>query len=254
MIKMDSKLSVLIVSLGILFVFLIPIGPVKADVPSVELPSTAITIEVSNGTGSYFDTVLSNVPLGYNVTNKAYRGWCVDTRYDMPRSPNTSAVTLFSSYYPPPDLATQKWNLVNYILNHKQGNSADIQQAIWYFINLKDGYTPQLSTAQAIVNDALQNGSYFTPEAGQLLAIICYTTMPEVQVTIIEYFLSNGPRLAGDVNNDGIVDIYDAIQLAIAFQAKPGQTNWNPDADLNADLIIDIYDAITVAINFGKLA
>lgn len=252
--KMSSKLSVFIISLGIIFVFMVPIGPVNAAVPSIELPSTAVTVEVFNGTGSYFDTVLSNVPPGYNVTNRAYRGWCVDTRYDMPRSPNTTAVTLFSSYYPPPDLATQKWNSVNYILNHKQGNSTDIQQAIWYFINLKNGYTPHLPTAQAIVNDALQNGSYFTPEAGQVLAVICYTTVPEVQVTIIEYLLSNGPRLAGDVNNDGIVDIYDAIQVAIAFQTKPGQTYWNPDADFNADLVIDIFDAITVALNFGKQA
>jgi len=249
---MNSKLSVLIVSISIILVFLVRIGPVNAVVPSVNLPLSPVTIEVFNGGGSFFDIVLSKVPQGYDVTNKAYRGWCVDRRYLMPLSPATHQVTLFSSYYPPPGFIAKKWNMVNYILNHKQGVSEDIQEAIWYFINMMDGYTPPSATAQAIVNDALANGSNFNPEAGQVLAVICYTTVPEVQITIIEYFLSKGPRLAGDVNNDGTVDIYDAILLATAFQTKPGQTNWNPDADLNTDLVIDIFDAITVGTNYGK--
>jgi hypothetical protein len=251
---MDSKLSVLIISISIILVFLVPIGPVNAVAPSINLPLSPVTIEVFNGGGSFFDIVLSNVPQGYDVTNKAYRGWCVDRRSLMPLSPATHQVTLFSSFYPPPGFASQTWNMVNYILNHKQGVSTDIQEAIWYFINMMDGYTPPSATAQAMVNDALQNGSYFNPEAGQVVAVICYTTVPELQIAIIEYLLSTGPRLAGDVNNDGTVDIYDAILLAIAFQTKPGQTNWNPDADLNADLVIDIYDAIIVASNYGKKA
>jgi hypothetical protein len=251
-IEMDSKLSVLIISISIILVFLVPARPVNAAVPSVNLPSSPVTIEVFYGGGGYFDMVLSNVSQGYDVTNKAYRGWCIDRRYEMPRSPATHQVTLFSSYYPPPVFISQNWSMVNYILNHKQGVSEDIQEAIWYFFNMVDGYTPPSATAKAIVNDALANGSNFNPEAGQVVAVICYTTVPYVQITIIEYLLPKSPRLAGDVNNDGIVDIYDAIQLAIAFQTKPGQTNWNPDVDLNADLVIDIFDAIIIATNFGK--
>ena len=251
---MDSKLSVLIISISIILVFLVPIGPVNAVAPSINLPPGPGTIEVFDGGGSFFDIVLSNVPQGYDVSNKAYRGWCVDRRYLMPLSPATHQVTLFSSLYPPPGFATQKWIMVNYILNHKQGVPTDIQEAIWYFINMMDGYTPPSSTAQAIVNDALANGSNFVPEAGQVVAVICYTTVPQIQITMIEYLLPKGPRLAGDINNDGTVDIYDAILLAIAFQTKPGNANWNPDADLNSDLVIDIYDAITVASNYGKKA
>jgi len=254
MTKMNSKLSVLIISICIIFVFSVPIAQVNAVAPNVTLPFTAVTIEVFKGYGSFFDTVLSNVPSGYDVTNRCYRGWCVDIRYDMPFSPVTSQVNLYSSLYPPPGLGSQKWNMVNYILNHKQGVRLDVQEAIWYFVNLQDGYPTNRTISKAMISDALANGANFVPQAGQVLGIICYTIVPDRQITIIELPLTEGPPLAGDVNNDGSVDIYDAIQLAVAFQTKPGKPNWNPDADLNADLIIDIYDAIIIALNYGKQA
>jgi peptide/nickel transport system substrate-binding protein len=59
--------------------------------------------------------------------------------------------------------------------------------------------------------------------------------------------------LAGDINGDGTVDIYDAILLAAAFGSTPGSSNWNPSADLNGDGIVDIYDAIILAANFNNL-
>ncbi|MGD0495783.1 MAG: dockerin type I domain-containing protein [Candidatus Bathyarchaeia archaeon] len=58
--------------------------------------------------------------------------------------------------------------------------------------------------------------------------------------------------LQGDINGDGVVDIYDAIQMAKAFNTAPGNPKWNPNADLNHDGFVDIYDAIILANNFGK--
>jgi hypothetical protein len=60
------------------------------------------------------------------------------------------------------------------------------------------------------------------------------------------------PLLLGDINDDGIVDIYDAILLAVAFGSEPSADNWNPNADINGDEIVDIYDAIILAIHFGE--
>ena len=63
--------------------------------------------------------------------------------------------------------------------------------------------------------------------------------------------------LTGDINGDGVVDIYDAILLAAAYGShgfQPGvlaSPNWNPDCDLNGDGVVDIYDAILLAANFG---
>jgi hypothetical protein len=71
-------------------------------------------------------------------------------------------------------------------------------------------------------------------------------------VTIIEVTLDSPLQGQGDINNDGNIDIHDAILLAAAFRSKPGDPNWNSKADLNHDGAIDIYDAIIMATNFGK--
>ena len=60
------------------------------------------------------------------------------------------------------------------------------------------------------------------------------------------------PYLIGDINGDGIVDIFDVVLAAIAFGSKPGDDNWNPDADLNDDDIVDIFDIVILANNFGS--
>ena len=56
----------------------------------------------------------------------------------------------------------------------------------------------------------------------------------------------------GDINNDGIVDIFDALILSAAFGSSPGDPNWNLDADIKPDGIIDIFDAITLSGVFGN--
>jgi peptide/nickel transport system substrate-binding protein len=56
--------------------------------------------------------------------------------------------------------------------------------------------------------------------------------------------------LVGDVNGDGIVDIFDAILLTIVFGTDPSSPKWNAYADLNGSEFIDIYDAILLANDF----
>ena len=55
-----------------------------------------------------------------------------------------------------------------------------------------------------------------------------------------------------DLNDDGIVDIYDVVLAALAFGSRPGDENWNPYADLIRDGIIDIFDIVTIAVNYGR--
>jgi len=59
-------------------------------------------------------------------------------------------------------------------------------------------------------------------------------------------------RMAGDINCDGVIDLYDLTAWANAFGSQPGYPNWNPLADLNQDEIVDIFDAVIIAINYGK--
>jgi len=60
------------------------------------------------------------------------------------------------------------------------------------------------------------------------------------------------PTALGDVNFDGIVDIFDIAAVAIAFGSKPPNPNWNADADLIKDGEIDIFDLVVVAIHYNQ--
>jgi len=58
--------------------------------------------------------------------------------------------------------------------------------------------------------------------------------------------------MQGDVNADGIIDIFDITTIALAFNSMPGDSNWNPIADINNDKIVDIFDIVTAALHFGE--
>jgi len=201
-------------------------APAYAIGGALDLPSTIVRIEVSDGTQSYFDTVLSEVPSGYDVTNATYRGWCVDVRTEMARSPATHAVFLYSSTNAPGELVNEEWDLINYILNHKQGGSVlDIQQAIWYFTHIDgDGeYVPSSTIAWMIINDTLENGSGFIPGPDQVAAVICYPTIlfpnqPDVQVSIIE--VESDPVVPEFPSALVLTPIMLAITLAVLVYTK----------------------------------
>jgi hypothetical protein len=152
------------------------------------LPSVAVTMNVVNGTASYYVATFSNVPAGYDVANGVYANWCVDRRYTNVRGINIQ-VLLYSSLAPPGNLSSQRWDMVNYILNHKQGAVKDIQDALWYFVKMGgvgwwSGSAPS-ATSQAIVAEALANGNGYVPGPGGLLGAICYPPSTQAQITII---------------------------------------------------------------------
>jgi len=59
-------------------------------------------------------------------------------------------------------------------------------------------------------------------------------------------------QLIGDLNGDGIVDIFDVVTVSIAFGSATQDPNWNQAADLNNDCVVDIFDIVLLANNFGK--
>jgi len=68
----------------------------------------------------------------------------------------------------------------------------------------------------------------------------------------VDYYPLMSPYVAGDINHDAIVDIFDAIIMSTAFGSTPQVPHWNPHCDLHEDNQIDIFDAIILAGNFGK--
>jgi hypothetical protein len=138
---------------------------------------------VVDGSVSYFVITLSNVPAGYDVSNRDYLGWCLDRGHNMSRSTLLN-VTLYSSLNPPTPLKTKPWNQINYILNNKQGTVNDISQAIWYFMGWY--YFEHLtSTAQTLVNEANAH-SDFVPAFGQIVGVICLPADTNQQLSLIE--------------------------------------------------------------------
>ncbi|MGB9841318.1 MAG: hypothetical protein ACPLKZ_01185 [Candidatus Bathyarchaeales archaeon] len=185
-------IAVIIITSAILFNY-----TTAASDPLLLPKGYPVILEASNGTQSYFLTKLSNVPSYYDVTDGVYLGWCIDTRTELPRSPAKHTVLLYSSLTPselPAELAKQKWNIVNYILNNKPAGAQaqDIQEAIWYFINLDGGYTPKSNVAKALVAEAEAKGAYFVPTLGQVAAVIAVPVYPsvDVQVSVIEVTIS----------------------------------------------------------------
>ncbi len=59
--------------------------------------------------------------------------------------------------------------------------------------------------------------------------------------------------MQGDVNADHTVDIFDITTVALAFNSKPGDANWNNTADINNDYLVDIFDIVIVALHFGEI-
>ena len=57
--------------------------------------------------------------------------------------------------------------------------------------------------------------------------------------------------LVGDINEDGVVDVFDISIVSMAFGSFAGSPQYNPDADLNVDGIVDMIDLSLVAINYG---
>ncbi len=165
------------------------------------LTLTSPTLNVIDGTSSYYVSNLSNVVLDNSVTvipNGTYAGWCVDRGVKMIRN-ETHKVMLYSStqYIAIYQLRQPlfNWKAVNYILNHKPGSMQQIQNASWYFV--PDFWNPPLNETNVwnMINGAKANPNYI-PSKGEIMAVIAFSgydigvspsSNSGVQNTIIEY-------------------------------------------------------------------
>jgi endoglucanase len=59
--------------------------------------------------------------------------------------------------------------------------------------------------------------------------------------------------ILGDLNGDGKVNIIDVTLVATAFQTRPGDPKWNPNADMDNSGLINIVDITKVAKEFGNV-
>jgi ABC-type transport system substrate-binding protein len=83
--------------------------------------------------------------------------------------------------------------------------------------------------------------AYVTPVEGETLAED--NTFVDGVVTVV---------LAGDLNDDGIVDYRDINRVARMFGKTPGSPQWDPNSDIIEDGIIDYRDINVPSRNYGK--
>jgi len=155
--------------------------PTNVCNPVILLPEVAVTmvvydgIDLVYGTGmSYFDTFLSDVPNGFDVVNGHYLGWCSQKWVFIDRGVPYS-VMLYSSYDPsmPAPFQDNDWDKINYILNNKQGDWINIQDAIWYYLDFPPN-NPSDPDYQAMILAADTFGNDFCPDPGDTIAILAY--------------------------------------------------------------------------------
>ena len=202
-----------IVSLGICSVLICSVLTISvvASEQTVRLPIELVTMQAENGTKSWFDITLLNVPQGYDVTNGLYPGWCIQRDKEMSRGVNHS-VYFYSSYDSAlsENFSNNNWNKINYVINNKQGASKyTIQQVIWWYI-CQDPVSDNDTLAKNIIANADLNGD-FVPSSGEFIAILI-DGGSETQRSFFELRLPNldlvvlGDFVWNDLNANGIQD------------------------------------------------
>jgi len=178
--------SIVTLAVLTLLVFLVMVNSASATVLNIKLPPDEVSLVVNYPSSNcYYDITLSNVPSGYHVSNGTYIGWCVDLDHYI-WSDTTYWAKMYSTYDPANPYENGNWSRINYILNHKRGGPEDVQDAIWFFTG---GEWPNDNpTAQAMINDAIANGTDFIPGPSEILAVVLYiddhTQVPIIEVTV----------------------------------------------------------------------
>lgn len=172
----------------------------------LNVPTTPVTVTHGpwqGGTSSTLDVTLADVPIGYDVSDGVYSGWCLEN--NLADDPDDgSLLTLMdatdpaSFVAPCESFATIPWDKVNYVLNHKVGDFFDVQLALWVVAGTNYWGMEPTTEAWVMINEADANGSGFMPQPGDVVAVaLCADGLsggvdPDgVQDTIIEVLRPN---------------------------------------------------------------
>lgn len=128
-----------------------------------------------------------------------------------------------------------------------EGRAADNQAG--HLITATDGLAVNLSTTTSATGSFLFDnapaGTYsVTANEDGFLAATCDGVVhtADALTTLADVVL-----LAGDINDDGVIDITDATAIGAVFGSTDPEV-----ADLNDDGVVDILDLILMAANFGQ--
>ncbi len=138
---------------------------------STEILNQSPTSTLASTDAGLFALTLTGVGSGFSITNQTYTAWCAgwyNSPFSTSGSPGSLVVSTYSPSFPAsagPIVAGNTINMVNYILNNKQGTVEDVQDAIWLIMTGQTSDTPS-ATANAMVTAAKQNPSYIPNALG----------------------------------------------------------------------------------------
>jgi hypothetical protein len=193
MLGKHKLLPVLVIMAMLLFV------PVVSAVECPNLPDGKIGIEITRYQHPEYYVRYQDFSLYYCeyelsgiedvqsiIQNGKWYGYCVDKEITINANQKYQGY-LFSTYCNSTYVPEYDWDLINYIINHKQGKWYDVQDAIWIVTGDID-YNDATSTGKAIYDNAVSNGVGFRPTEGQLIAIYIYISS-SVQGALIEAYV-----------------------------------------------------------------
>lgn len=143
------------------------------------------------------------------------------------------------SFLNPPILTTQK-------------EINDTSGMVWFLASSFAGADPANGngTLAIITFEAVGEGDSIVDINNVELATIYACPHPPFDVVDgeVRVFL-----LIGDLNKDGVVNIYDLVSISSFFGCREDDPGWNPNADLAPSYgVINIYDIVRTAKNYGR--
>ena len=161
--------------IGFVAVLILSLCGITSAAININLPTDPVTLRVTPGTNSYFNSRLKKVPSGFDVTNGTYAGWCAHKINNINYNKDYDNTTLYSSYTEPlpSHLDHENWSRVNYIINHKIPGVAwkQVQNAIWYVLDFTPD--PDLnSDGEEMIQNAILYGGNYTTTYFNITAII----------------------------------------------------------------------------------
>jgi hypothetical protein len=176
----------------------------SAELPPADYQATnpVCVVFAQGAPESLLRATLTNVSGGFSIVDGVYPSWCVDY-YGLLDPGIVYKPILYRTDHPlPARLQDDDWDLVNYILNHKQGTWMDVQGAIWHFIggpvpNTDASFFPPSATTCNLIADALAHGEGFAPGPGELTSVIL-DLGPSLQANVIEIRCPAGMAFLGE--------------------------------------------------------
>jgi hypothetical protein len=109
-------------------------------------------------------------------------------------------------------------------------------------------YDSDWRSVSLLINENGGNANNYLRAEGYLFCVQIPTAFTVARIFNMDWDAYGGGILAGDVNQDGIVDDADLLAVLFAF----GQTGSDLPEDINGDGVVDDADLLTVLFNFGS--